>query len=110
MTEKSWRLFAVIAAAGLLSGLLKWQYAAGWTLGCAVSVLTYKILEHYCDMAIRLRSSAGTMGHFMINFMIWAAVLTFCAFFGDWVNIIACAAGLTAVKMAIILHTALNRE
>ncbi len=110
MTEKYWRIFAVLAAAGCLSVFLKWQYASGYVLGCIVSVITYKILERFCDNALKARNSSGTLGHFMINFGIWAAVLAFCAAFNQYFNVIACAIGLTAVKLSIIIGSILYRD
>ncbi len=110
MTEKTWRIFAVLVIIGCLSVFIRWQCLTGWLLGCAVSVLTFKITEHYCDTAIRMRNAGGSMGHFMINFTIWAAVLIFCALADSWFSILACAVGLTTVKMAIIIDSVVNRE
>ncbi len=110
MTEKHWRIFAVIAAVGCLSGFIKWQYATGFLLGCVFSVVTYKILERFCDDAIRMRSASGSMYHFAINFAIWAAVLIVSALFDRYLNIIACAIGLTAVKLSIIIGSFLIKE
>ncbi len=111
MTEKSWKLFAVLAAAGtLLCLIFKWQYAAGFLLGCAVSVLTYKIMERFCDDAISMRNSSGTMAHFLINFAIWAAVLALCAVLPQYLNVLTCAIGLTVIKITIILESVLDRR
>ena len=110
MTEKHWRIFAVIAAVGCLSGFFKWQYATGYLLGCFFSVVTYKILEHFCDDAIRMRNPSGSMGHFVLNFGIWAAVLIVSVFLDQYLNVIACAIGLTAVKMSIIIGSFLIKE
>ena len=105
MNTRSWKILALLAAAGCLTVLIDYRWMTGWLLGCAVSVLTYKLTEQFCDGALRTGSSSGTMGHFMLNYLIWAAAMLICVFLPDLFQVIACAIGLMAVKAAVILES-----
>ena len=79
-------------------------------LGSAAAVLTYLLTARYCDLALSLRSSGGTMGHFALNYMIWAAVLVICAVLPQYFNVLTCALGLVMVKISLVLGEFLNKK
>lgn len=110
MTKRSYYIFGLITLLGLLSGFIRWQFATGFLLGAIVSFITYKITEMFCDNALDTQNPSGSMGHFMINYGIWAVALVVCAVNPNYVNVIACAIGITAIKISIIVESLIFRD
>ena len=100
----------MIVAIGLLSGLIRWQFATGFLLGSIVSALTFKHTEYALNNALDEENSYGARSSFILNYAIWAVVLIICAAKPNYANVIACAIGLSAYKLAIIIESLLFRD
>lgn len=102
MKKRNWKIFAILAVLiAAVTLFFDWRMTSGFVLGTAVSIGTYFLTERFCDIALSLRSSGGTMGHFILNYMIWAAVLVLCAKLPQVFNILTCALGLFMVKISL---------
>lgn len=111
MEKRNWKIFAVLTVLiAAVTVFFDWRMTLGFLLGAGVSVGTYFLTEHFCDVALSLQSSGGTMGHFMLNYMIWAAVLVLCAKLPQFLNILACALGLVMIKISLFAGELLHRR
>lgn len=112
MTEKTWKVFRILAALSVLFVFIDYRITLGYLLGACASLVTLKRIERFCDAAIRARYSSNVraFGGFMVNYMIMAAVLTAAAVFRNVFNIFAAALGLMAIKLSVILESVIYRE
>ncbi len=109
MTERMKKLWLIMLVIGLLSGLIKVQYAVGYVLGSIASLIIYKRIESFVDGVIGSGSPGGSAGNFMINYALMAFVLVISAVRPNISNIFAAALGLMSVKVTIILDNFLKK-
>ena len=69
MKKNNWIVFAVLVGViAIILLVIDWRMALSFLLGSAAAVLTYLLTARYCDLALSMRSSGGTMGHFALNY------------------------------------------
>lgn len=103
MEKRNWKFFGILTVLiGAVMLIFDWRMTLGFVLGTAVSACTYFLTERFCDTALSLQSSGGTMGHFILNYIIWAAALILCAKMPQVFNILTCALGLFMIKISLL--------
>lgn len=113
MTRKSYRIFAVLLiAVSVLTLFFDYRWTTGWLLGCLVSLLLYRRVESFWGMILDRRFVSGKTGrgNFLGNYLIMAATLLICAFFGKFLNIYSCALGLMAVRFTSVIEILITRK
>jgi hypothetical protein len=105
------KVFLGICIIGLLTGLIHVSWGLGFALGAALSVLLWKRNESFWNSTVSTgQVGKGTgLGHFTLNYGIMAGAMILCVFAPEWLNVITCAIGLTACKMAVIFESVIIR-
>ena len=106
MTNRSWKIFGILAVIGCLSGIYHYSCLFGFLLGIGVALLlNYRNTTYWNDVLDTkiARKGIGT-SHFMVNYLIMAFTLILCAFYPQYLNIFLCALGMSLIKISIILN------
>ena len=109
------RLLYVLGAvtlAGCLLFLIGLPYGLGFLAGDALSVIIYEWNVHYWNGVLDTGHAKRGTGfpHFLINFTLMGGLLLLCVYIPGVLNIFASAAGLMAVKSAIICNELTRRK
>lgn len=109
MTKRMWHIVWLIIGVGLCSGLIRYQFASGYLLGCCTALLLYKRIESFWGKVLDRGYSTKRTGifHFAINYALMAIVLVLCALYPKYLNIFACAIGMMVIKIAATIDAAL---
>lgn len=112
LPEEYRKTILILYGIGLLSGLIRWQYAAGFALGGLASILLYIRNDRFWSGVLDTGTSTKYTGifHFMVNYLIMAAVLLAGALIPKIFNIFACTAGLMLIKISVIVKEAFLHE
>ena len=106
MTNHTWKIYYIFVLAGFVFLPIHWQWTTGWLLGAFAAFIIYKRIENFTKQVLRMQSSSGTYGNFVINYFLMAVVLVISAAFPQYFNVLTCAIGLSTIKLAIIFHMA----
>jgi hypothetical protein len=110
MTERSWKISAVLTSIGLLIIFFSRSIGFGYLLGAVSAVILYKRNEKYWSGILDSGHAATGTGffHFMINYAIMAGVLVLSALYPKYLNIFACAVGLMLIKITSVIDALLR--
>lgn len=112
MTKRTWITAFILMAVGTCSILISRPAGLGFLLGSLTSVLLYKRNETFWTGILNQQSAHQWTGfpHFVVNYVLIAAVLVLSALCRDYLNIFACAAGLLLIKIAVTIDALLHKE
>ena len=101
-----------IAAAGAVLYFAGAQYGNGFICGTLISVILYESNVRYWNgIADRGHARTGTgIFHFLLHYAAMAGVMLAGVYFPAYINIFTAALGLTAVKIALIVHELTKRR
>ena len=105
MNERLWKTAVVLTGAGVLILLIfGLRFSLGWLLGCVVSVLLYKRNDSFWSSVLDTGEAGRGTGflHFLVNYGMMAGALLVSAFFPEYLNIFACAAGMMLIKLTTV--------
>lgn len=105
MSEHVRRVWVVlIAAIVAVSLFFSLKFCAGFVIGAIGSRLLFWRNETFWSDVLDTRIPVGGWSHFLVNYLLMAAVLMLGALFPRYINIFGCAFGLISVKLAIVLN------
>jgi O-antigen/teichoic acid export membrane protein len=106
------KILAGIAVLGCLLFFFGLPYGLGFLAGELLSIIIYEWNFHYWSRILdRGYAKRGTgFPHFLINYCMMAALMIFAVYNSSILNIFAAAAGLMAVKSAIIVDELFRRK
>ena len=106
------KAYVLITLAGCLLFLLGLPYGLGFLAGDALALIIYEWNVHYWNGVLDTGHAKRGTGfpHFLINFTLMGGLLLLCVYIPAVLNIFASAAGLMAVKSAIILTELTRRK
>lgn len=112
MTDRVWKVYKTLLVIGIISAIIDYRIACGFLLGALTSVFLLKRIERFCDAVIDMNHASNKQAfmNFMLNYLVMGAVLLISALLPNIFNIFACAVGLMAIKLSVIIESLLYKE
>ena len=112
MTKRTWTNFRILLGLAICLAALDPRITAGYVLGAAGSLLHLRRVERYCDAVIAQGGAPRKQAvvSFLSNYALMAAVLILAAVLPQIFNLFAAAAGLSAVKLSLLIEALGGRK